>query len=65
VWPHPETIKEVRMNSDHADEAVVAVPDPLGEFTALAIDPENSDWLTAATLAGLNRASNSGSGCGK
>jgi photosystem II stability/assembly factor-like uncharacterized protein len=50
VWPHPSAIKEIRMNSDHADEQIIAEPDPVGEFTALAIDPENSDSLIATTV---------------
>jgi photosystem II stability/assembly factor-like uncharacterized protein len=50
VWPRPSTIKEIRMNSDHADEQIVAQPNALGDFSALAIDPDNSGSLVAATL---------------
>lgn len=45
VYPKPSTIKGIRMNPDHADETIVADPDPLGTVTALAIDPENSRVL--------------------
>jgi len=50
VWPHPSTIQGIRMNSDHADEVIIADQNPLGEFMAMAIDPESSDSLVAATM---------------
>ena len=50
VWPAPSTVEGVRMNSDHADETILASANPLGEITALAIDPGNSHILTAATV---------------
>src|SRR5262249_17257920 len=34
VYPRPSTIHSVRMNSDHADEFVLADPDPLGAIYA-------------------------------
>jgi photosystem II stability/assembly factor-like uncharacterized protein len=36
------------MNSDHAEETLIAEPDPLGSITALAIDPDDSRTLYAA-----------------
>ena len=38
------------MNSDHADEHIVADPNPLGVIVALAIDPANSSSLVAAAI---------------
>jgi photosystem II stability/assembly factor-like uncharacterized protein len=48
VYPSPTKIKTIVMRSDHADENLVADPDPLGTIAALAIDPENSKVLYAA-----------------
>ncbi len=48
VYPKPSTISGIRMDSDHADETIVANPDPLGRITALAIDPADSRILYAA-----------------
>jgi photosystem II stability/assembly factor-like uncharacterized protein len=48
VYPKPSTVKGIAMNSDHADEKILAEPDPLGIITALAIDPANSKILYAA-----------------
>jgi photosystem II stability/assembly factor-like uncharacterized protein len=48
IYPKPSTVKNVAMGSDHADEVIVADPDPLGMITALAIDPANSQILYAA-----------------
>jgi len=47
VWPKPESVRNIQMNSDHADEHIVAEP-PLGEIVALAIDPKDSQLLVAA-----------------
>lgn len=49
-WPRPAAVHGVRMNSDHADEHVVADPNPLGAIVALAIDPANSRSLVAAAI---------------
>lgn len=46
--PKPAAIRGIRMDSDHADETIVAEPDPLGEISALAIDPADSKILYAA-----------------
>jgi photosystem II stability/assembly factor-like uncharacterized protein len=48
VYPSPSAVKGVRMNSDHADEQILAEPDPLKTIAALAIDPANSQVLYAA-----------------
>ena len=48
LWPRPSTIRAIRMDSDHADESVVAIPNPIGQIVALAIDPANSHMLYAA-----------------
>jgi len=36
------------MNSDHADETILAAPDPLGVILAMAIDPADSQVLYVA-----------------
>ena len=48
VYPSPSAVRGVRMNSDHADEQILAEPDPLQTIAALAIDPANSQVLYAA-----------------
>jgi len=48
VYPNPSDVKGVKMNSDHADEQILADPDPLREIAALAIDPSNSKILYVA-----------------
>jgi len=48
VYPKPSSIKEIVMRSDHADEDLVAQPDPLRNIAALAVDPANSKVLYAA-----------------
>ena len=46
--PNRLHLKEIRMNSDHADEELVAEPNPLGTITAMAIDPSDSRIIYAA-----------------
>ena len=48
VYPSPSAVKGIKMDSDHADERILADPDPLSEISALAIDPANSKILYAA-----------------
>lgn len=48
VYPKPSAVKAVKMSSDHADETILASPDPLGQIAALAIDPADSRTLYAA-----------------
>ena len=46
VYPQPATLKEIKLNSDHSDEDLVAEPNPLGgSITAMAIDPSDSKLL--------------------
>jgi photosystem II stability/assembly factor-like uncharacterized protein len=45
VYPQPTAVRGIRMNSDHADDSIVAEPDPLGQIAALAIDPHDSKTL--------------------
>src|SRR5205823_5829810 len=47
-YPNPKKIKTIVMRADHADENLVADPDPLGTISALAIDPGDSKVLYAA-----------------
>ncbi len=51
VYPKPSTVKGVKMASDHSDEDILADPDPLGDISALAIDPADSKMLYAAAGA--------------
>jgi len=44
------TIRSVLMNSDHADETIVADPNPMGEIVTLAIDPTDSQTLVAGAV---------------
>src|SRR2546421_8983615 len=48
VYPKPSSITEIVMRSDHADEDLVAQPDPLQNIAALAVDPANSKVLYAS-----------------
>jgi photosystem II stability/assembly factor-like uncharacterized protein len=48
VYPTPEAVKGIKMNSDHADEEILADPDPLGSILALAVDPADSKILYVA-----------------
>jgi photosystem II stability/assembly factor-like uncharacterized protein len=48
IYPKPSAVKGVKMNADHADEYVLANPDPLGDISAMAIDPADSKILYAA-----------------
>src|SRR6266550_445375 len=56
VYPKPEKITTIVMRADHADEKLVADPDPLGTISAMAIDPGNSKVIYAAA-GDKNRAS--------
>jgi len=48
VYPPAATVQGVKMNSDHADETILAQPDPLGVILAMAIDPADSQVLYVA-----------------
>src|SRR5215475_3324468 len=51
LYPKPSAVKGVRMASDHADEQIIADPDPLVTVAALAIDPADSKVLYVAAGA--------------
>src|SRR5437870_8337061 len=48
IYPSPPSVKSIKMSSDHADEDLIAEPDPLGSITAMAIDPSDSKTFYAA-----------------
>ena len=48
LYPKPASVKGVKMSSDHSDEELIADPNPLGNISAMAIDPENSKIFYAA-----------------
>ncbi|MBV8811702.1 MAG: hypothetical protein JO033_23790 [Acidobacteriaceae bacterium] len=50
--PKPSGVTAIRMASDHADETIVSEPDPLGEITAFAVDPQDSRTLYVAGVKG-------------
>jgi photosystem II stability/assembly factor-like uncharacterized protein len=56
IYPKPGAIQGIDMNSDHADETIVADPDPLSSLSALAIDPSDSKTLYAAAGGKSNAA---------
>ncbi|MBV9404980.1 MAG: hypothetical protein JO211_06530 [Acidobacteriaceae bacterium] len=56
VYPRPQSVRGVRMASDHADETILADPDPLGRITALAIDPRDSKVLYVSASKGAEAA---------
>ena len=51
VYPKPSTVKGIEMNSDHADERILADPEPWDAIAALAVDPADSKtlYLSAAS----------------
>jgi photosystem II stability/assembly factor-like uncharacterized protein len=57
IYPKPSSVKGIQMSSDHSDEEVIADPNPIGEITAMAIDPADSKVLY---LTGGNRKAQSG-----
>jgi photosystem II stability/assembly factor-like uncharacterized protein len=42
IYPRPSSLKSIKMSSDHSDENLIAEPNPLGNITAMAIDPSDS-----------------------
>jgi photosystem II stability/assembly factor-like uncharacterized protein len=54
VYPSPSSIKGVKMNSDHADEDIMADPDPLESIASMVIDPANSKVLYV--VGGTNKS---------
>src|SRR5947209_2079786 len=49
VYPKASAVRGIRMNSDHADENILADPDPLGTILALAVDPDDHRVVYAGT----------------
>lgn len=60
VWPRPGTVQGIRMSSDHADETIVSNNNPVGDITALAISPKDSNTLLAGSKTGLWRSTDQG-----
>ena len=52
VSPRPSTVRAILMDSDHADETVIAEPNPVGTITALVADPSSSGVLYATSQQG-------------
>jgi photosystem II stability/assembly factor-like uncharacterized protein len=50
VYPSPRSIHGVQMDSDHAEETILADPDPLGTIEALAVDPRDSTILYVSAV---------------
>jgi len=48
IYPKPSAVKSIKMSSDHSDEDLIADPNPLGNITAMAIDPGDSKTLHVA-----------------
>src|SRR6266852_2843533 len=48
IYPKPPSVKSIKMSSDHSDEDLIAEPNPLGEITAMAIDPSDSKTFYVA-----------------
>src|SRR5712675_2025453 len=48
IYPKPSAVKSIKMSSDHSDEDLIADPNPLGNITAMAIDPRDSKTLHVA-----------------
>ena len=50
LWPKASTVRGVQMNSDHADETILADNNSLGDIVALAIDPADSRTLIVGAV---------------
>jgi photosystem II stability/assembly factor-like uncharacterized protein len=50
VSPRPSMVRDVRMNSDHADEVIISDSNSIGGIVALAIDPTDSHTLVAGSV---------------
>src|SRR3989449_8105700 len=48
IYPKPSSVKSIKMSSDHSDEDLIAEPNPLGNITAMAIDPSDSKTFYVA-----------------
>ncbi len=56
LYPKASQVKAIQMASDHADETIVAEPDPLGSITAFAVDPRDSRTLYVGASKGADAA---------
>jgi hypothetical protein len=56
LYPKPSHVRAIQMASDHADEIVMAEPDPLGSVTAFAVDPQDSRTLYVSASKGSDAA---------
>jgi len=57
IYPKPSAVKSIKMSSDHSDEDLIADPNPLGNITAMAIDPGDSKTLYVAVADQKKRRS--------
>jgi len=48
VWPKAESIREIEMNNDHAEEWIKADGNALGAFVTLAVDQKDPKLMVAA-----------------
>jgi photosystem II stability/assembly factor-like uncharacterized protein len=48
IYPNPSAVKSIKMSSDHSDEDIIAQPNPLGDITAMVIDPFDSKTFYVA-----------------
>jgi len=48
IYPSPSSVKSIKMSSDHSDEDLIAEPNPLGNISAMAIDPSDSKTFFVA-----------------
>ena len=48
IYPKPGSIRALKTDSEEASVHILAVPDPVGKITAMAIDPDNSKTLYIA-----------------
>ena len=60
VWPKASAVTGIQMNSDHADESLLAPGNPLGRMEALAIDSRDTRTLVAGTSNAVYRSSDAG-----
>ena len=60
VWPRAATVTGIRMDSDHADEAIVSSDNPLGAILAFAIDPHDSRKFVAGTAKAVYVSTDAG-----
>src|SRR6267142_5279586 len=48
IYTKPSSVKSIKMSSDHSDEDIIAQPNPLGDITAMVIDPFDSKTFYVA-----------------